>query len=121
MGEPVEQREAESAPAICTSRGARGADDARGLFEQRRGLLTPGRCSTRASSAFVEALGAARAQLEVRGADHRVDDFAGGAGDAAVGDGDREQQRDGDRDAEAGEQLLGGVHAQPPPVEVESA
>ncbi len=32
---------------------------------------------------------------------------------------DREHQRDGDRDPQAGEQLLGGVHAQAAAVEIE--
>ena len=36
-----------------------------------------------------------------------------------LGDDRREHERHGDRDAEAGEQLLHGVHAQPPAVEVE--
>ena len=73
--------------AVCSSSGA--------------ACLTPGRCSTRASRRSSKPSGAARAQLQGRRADHRVDHFAGRAGDAAAGDDRREHERHGDRHAEA--------------------
>ena len=120
VGEPVEQSEAEIGAGDLHRRAMpAGAAHARGLFEQRRGLADAGESfHAREDPPFGEAFGAAGTQLEARGADHGVDDFARGAFDAAVGDRHREQQRDRDRHAEAGEQLLGAMRAQAPPVEV---
>ena len=106
-----------SAPARSTvRRRPPGAVQRRGLLQQRRGAQHPGQAFDAPQQAFVEAVGAARAQLQRGGADDRVHDFLRRAGDAAADEDRREHERHRDRDAEAREQLLHGVHAQAAPV-----
>jgi hypothetical protein len=68
---------------------------------------------------FVKAVGPTRVQLKVCGPDHCAHNVACGARDAAVGDNDRENESDGDRDPDTGEQLLHSMYSQPLAVEVE--
>ena len=92
MGEPVEQSEAEIGASDLHRRAMpSGTAHARGLFEQRRGLADAGETlHAREDPPFGEAFGATGTQLEARGADHGMDDFARGTFDAAVGDRHRE-------------------------------
>ncbi len=62
-----------------------GPDDRRGLFQQRRRLPHRGEAFDAGEQPFLEALGGACVQLEVRGPDHRVDHFPPGARDASAG------------------------------------
>ena len=64
-------------PARSTvTRWPLGLTDRCCLFEQRGGLPDPGEAFHAREQAFVEAVAAACAQLQARGADDRVDDFA---------------------------------------------
>jgi hypothetical protein len=69
--------------------------------------------------AFVEAVVVLGAQLQRRLTDNRVHDPAGGAGDAALGDGRGQHQRDGDRDTHPGERLLRAMDPQAAAVDVQ--
>ena len=122
MGEPVERGEAEIRPReIHGHMPAAGADEGRGLFEQGCRLAHARQAFDARQQRFAEAFGASSPHLQVRRADDLVHDFAGRAGDAAVGDQRRRHERHGDGYAKAGEQLLRGVDAQAVAVQVDQA
>ena len=110
MGEPVERGEAEvRSREIHRYTPAAGTDECRGLFEQGRRVPHVRQAFNPRQQRFAEAFGASGSHLEIGRADDLVHDFAGRAGDAAVGDQRRGDERHGDGDAEACEQLLRGV------------
>ena len=120
MSEPVEDDEARVRPRqIDGDPVAVRCANRRGLFEQRRRLLDAWKLFDAFQQLFFKTVCAARAQLQARRADHRMDDFACGARDALAGDRARKHERDGDRDTHTREQLLGGVDTQPSAVEVD--
>jgi hypothetical protein len=98
VGESVEQHEARV--------GARQVDrDAlpiwphqrRGLFQQRRCLPDCGQAFDAREQAFIEAVGAASAELQARWTRHRAGHFARRAGDGGADEHRSEHKRHGDR------------------------
>ena len=120
MGEPIECHEARVGTRQIDGDGAPArTEHGRRLLQQRRGLLDSGQAFDAPEQPFRKAAGATRAQLQARGSDHGAHDFAGGAGDAGRRHDRGEHERHPDRHADAGQQLLDGMHPQPAAVEVQ--
>ncbi len=116
----IEEREAEvgASDVDCDAACGRPAEPCV-LFEQRGGLLDAAEVFHAGKQTFIEAVGAASLQLEVGGPHHGVDHPCSRAGEAAVCDEGREDEGHSDHHPDAGEQLLGAMHAQTVAVDVE--
>ncbi len=105
-------------PISCTASRPRGPETSRVLAQHRGRDAHPWHPAGGEREALVVAELRARVDLQPCRADDLVDQLAGGAGQALVGHEHAEDERDADRDAAAGEQLLDGMRAQPHAIEV---